>query len=378
MPYIGADVDELRVAAVRLDQLATTLESSARTVNSMIGGPWWGADADGFRSQWTNESKPNMTAASAMLRHGADMLRRNAAEQQQVSSTVGGTTVNAASAGQTQPAPEGTAALFNTIKDTDGSYDGLMIQQVMGTDGKIRFIAYLNGTDAADRLTPERNIPVALGGTDTYVEGRIDAALKAAGYQPGPDGTFKNGPEVMLVGYSQGGMDAQNVAAGGRYHVTDLVTYGSPLTFADNPQINTIHLRADGDGVPDLPAEALAVAGGDPGLAAAIRSGLVDGPGDKVPLDQPRTGPSSNIHHYDPRTSAPLIQNGHVNWVNGLVGNHGIADTYLNVGTDFDTSSDPSLADEHRSLARFHGDVVQTWRAATQAPPAGGGGGSGW
>ena len=31
----------------------------------------------------------------------------------------------------------------------------------------------------------------------------------------------------MLVGFSQGGMDAQNIAASGRYDVTSVVTFGS-------------------------------------------------------------------------------------------------------------------------------------------------------
>jgi hypothetical protein len=377
--YNGADVNKLRAAATQFNQLAGALESSAKTVNSLIGNPWWGSDADRFRAQWTNVLRPGIAAAVALLRQGADDLRRNAAEQEQVSSTKGGAGPVAASTYQTQPAPTGTQGLFSTILSTNGSYDGVMIQQVVGDDGKTRFIAYFNGTDAAERLTAERNLGVVWGGADHYLLDRIDQALKDAGYQPGADGTYKNGPDVMLVGYSQGGMDAQNIASDGRYHVTDLVTYGSPLTHPDNPNINTIHLRADGDNVPDLPAEAVALATGDPAGAAVIRAGLIDGPGDQVPFDDPLAGASQNIHQYDPGVAAPaFIDNGQINWNSGLVGNHGLPQTYQHVGADFDSSTDPTLAEEHRSLQRFQGDVVQTWNAATRPPSGGGGGGDGW
>jgi len=368
MGYEGADIEKLRTAAGQMDSVAAALEASASRVHSMVAnaGAWWGSDAEGFRSQWTSVSKPNVAAAVTALREGASSLRRNAADQEQVSSTTGGTRV---------AAPTGTAALFRQILATNGSYDGLMIQQVVGPDGQTRFIAYLNGTYSATRLTDVRNIPIAGGEVDPYILGRINDALRAAGYQPDANGTFKNGPDVMLVGYSQGGMDAQNLAHSGQYHVTDVVTYGAPLTYADNPNINTIHLRADGDSVPDLPAEALELSHGDVLGAAAIRMGLVDGLGDKVPLDQPLSGASQHIFQSDPHV-APLnpieAQGLNLGTLAGniLAGNHGVPTTYESVGATFDGSIDPSLDAKHDSLQRFQGDVVQSWGAK---PKPGGG-----
>jgi pimeloyl-ACP methyl ester carboxylesterase len=311
--------------------------------------------------------RPSTTAAVANLRDGANSLRRNALEQEQVSSTGGGTSV---------AAPTGAAGLFRQVLTTNGSYDGLMIQQVVGPDGKDRFIVYFNGTYSATRLTDLRNIPVAGGEVDTYVLGRIDDALRAAGYQPDADGTFKNGPDVMLVGYSQGGMDAQNIAHDGRYHVTDLVTYGSPLTYSDNSHINTVHLRADGDSVPDLPAEGLALAHGDVLGAAAIRMGMVEGPGDKVPLDQPWSGASQHIFQANPHVDPlnPIDAHGlNLGTLGGdiLAGNHGVPTTYQSVGAAFDSSNDASLAADQRSLQKFQGDVVQSWSAVPKAPGGG-------
>lgn len=63
----------------------------------------------------------------------------------------------------------------------------------------------------------------------------------------------------MLVGLSQGGMDAQNIANSGKFNVTNLVTYGSPVNLADDPKINTVHIRAEGNPVPAA-GEAVAAA----------------------------------------------------------------------------------------------------------------------
>jgi pimeloyl-ACP methyl ester carboxylesterase len=54
----------------------------------------------------------------------------------------------------------------------------------------------------------------------------------------------------MLVGLSQGGMDAQNLASAGENNVSTLMTYGTPIIRADDPTIATAHIRAEGDPVP--------------------------------------------------------------------------------------------------------------------------------
>ena len=61
----------------------------------------------------------------------------------------------------------------------------------------------------------------------------------------------------MLVGYSQGGIDAQNIAALGRseFNVTDVVTFGSPTVAGAHPEAfgtNVLHVRAWNDPVPML------------------------------------------------------------------------------------------------------------------------------
>jgi WXG100 family type VII secretion target len=364
MAYQGADVTQLRTAAARLDNAADTLDQLVKTLHGQVtlGGLWSGPDADRFRSQWSNQSSHAVTAAAQALRQAGGDLRRNAEEQEQASGAAGASAAHTSSGGVGSTTPTGTSQLFTTLHKSDGSKDGIYIEQVVGTDGKTRFIVYLNGTDAAERLTVLRNAEVIQGRPDDYITKKIDAALEAAGYQSG-----KDGPEMMLVGYSQGGMDAQNIAAAGKYHVTDLVTYGSPLTHADQSGINTVHVRATGDNVPDIPAELLALAKGPSGIpeATAIRLGLIDGIGDKVPTTEPWVGASSHIFETDPHTPIPsAFTNGGVNMDNlkndVLGGNHGIQSTYETVGKDFDNSTDPKWVKAQDSIAKFQGEVVAT------------------
>ena len=173
-------------------------------------------------------------------------------------------------------------------------------------------------------------------------------ALKAAGYPPG-----SKDYEMMLVGYSQGGMDAQNLAALRKYNVTSLVTYGSPLTQADQ----TEHHHRPPQGrrrrrtrhPPTFWAS----------RAARQKSGLRSisagaGLGNQIPLDSSLSGPSHldlyggpahrptdigspslqlSLYHRQPWQPGPTPQ-----WVQ-----------------DFDHSNDPDLVAKQDDLARFQG-----------------------
>lgn len=352
MAVEGADPDQLRAAATQFNKGASALETSAKALHSLIGTTtqWTGPDADRFRSQWSSMSARTITAAVNALRQAADALRRNANEQETASKVNPGDQVAVKVYGSAA-APVGTAGLYRAIHSTDNSHDGIRIQEVVGSDGESRFIVYLNGTAASDDMTVATNVPAAAGriDQDPDIVKRIDEALAAAGYKPGPDG-----PEMMLVGYSQGGMDAQNLAAMHKYNVTNLVTYGSPLTQADQPGITTVHLRAVGDNVPNLPAEVGALAEGPAGILSeiALRAGVDGVIGNDLPLDAPLSGPSDAIFLRDP----------HVAQTDWLVGNHSVEDTYLRIGADFDSAKDTALVAKQEDIARFQGDVVRDWQ----------------
>lgn len=139
---------------------------------------------------------------------------------------------------------------------TDYPYtkDGLAIEQVE-VNGTKRVIVYFGGTvgQFPDAFTAtrswQRNAPLYLAGhVDRTIVERIDTVLKDM-----PATT-----EILFVGYSQGGMDAQNVAAAWkaenrRGRVTTVVTYAAPIIRPPGADAeHVIHLRANFDPVPTL------------------------------------------------------------------------------------------------------------------------------
>lgn len=101
MALIGADTEQLRSTATRIDTGAASLEESARTLAGLISGGvnWRGPDAERFRQQWNGVSAPLIARAAEALRRGSDELRRNAQEQEQASGGLAGPS----------PAPAGSA-----------------------------------------------------------------------------------------------------------------------------------------------------------------------------------------------------------------------------------------------------------------------------
>jgi hypothetical protein len=241
MALNGADVAQLRAAAAQFTRGASTLESSVKVLHSLISGGalWRGPDADRFRSEWTNVSARSITAAADSLRRAADDLRRNADQQDQASVAGGGASADLMCRAQApQDAPTGLNGLWNEVKQIPTHSSGYRVQEVIGTDGVTRYIVYITGTDSADGQTGWSNIPAAEGIPDS----KQLAELKQM---------IPKGSEVMLVGYSQGGMDAQNIAMqhDNGFQVTQVVTYGSPVR--EDLTVPAIHLQADGDGVPE-------------------------------------------------------------------------------------------------------------------------------
>lgn len=302
MAYYGADPGQLRALSAQFAKGANVLESHATTLHSLIGSStsWQGPDAERFRSQWTGRDFKAMSAAIAMLRTSAQDLTRNADEQEGVSGGHGGTAANA-----TSGAAGGASGLFDHIQNTgddhDDYNDGLRIERVVGPDGKTRLIAYFKGQDSSAYRDFGRSVWMAGGDVDPSMAASIDAALAGC-----PDG---RNTEVMLVGFSQGGMDAQNIAASGRYHVTTMVTYGAPITHADVPGVEAVHLRANSDPMPFI---------------GSHQSGQVFSSNADTPFGQ--------LAHSDA--------------------------AYENVAGDFDRSTDPRYDHVKSNIEKFDGVVV--------------------
>ncbi len=331
MAYNGADADQLRSAAKQFDSVAGALEGVAKVVSSSINGPWWGTDADRFRSQWTGVSHPNVKAAVSALREGANSLRHNAQEQERVSNTAGASVGGAA--------PVGTAQLFAHIDNYNKEGDGVRIEKVLGADGKTRLIVYFQGMSTTENRTLERNVPLLDGKVDPAVIARIREALDGS-----PDGTKT---DIMLVGFSQGGIDAQNVAAeanGLGFHVTNLVTYGSPVITAGLDGVQTVHLHGNtSEGVPDLV----------PGAGSVVHSVNTVVPGLSM-----FTGIAGLANQAPSPWNSVFASNSDVPLSKLLDKGYDHTLLYPDVAQDFDKSTDPRFTDVKASMQKYQGTIV--------------------
>jgi len=128
------------------------------------------------------------------------------------------------------------------------------VQTITGSDGQVRHVVYLPGTDDFnapwdqddDVRDLETDLDLMSGQQDAYQHGILEA-LHQAGVAPDEP--------VLLVGHSLGGMAAVAILAGhGGFHVTDVVTAGSPTAqVRDLPGgSHVLSLEQQGDVVPEL------------------------------------------------------------------------------------------------------------------------------
>jgi hypothetical protein len=149
---------------------------------------------------------------------------------------------------------------LSTYATGNNDTDGVFIQIVRGPDQTNRLIVYLGGTtlDATDQAIWE-NLPAYLGVTTKSDQvDDINSVLQMCAASP----SCGSIDEIMLVGYSQGGLDAQNLALwnalGGltgqenRVPVTTVVTFGTPITSAGiTPGVTTLNIQDQLDEVVD-------------------------------------------------------------------------------------------------------------------------------
>ena len=128
------------------------------------------------------------------------------------------------------------------------------VQTITGPEGTVRHILYLPGTDDfnppwdhdADVRDLETDLDSMAGLPDAYQQGILEALDQAGVGDTEP---------VLIVGHSLGGMEAAAILAGhGGYHVTDIVTAGSPTAqvpgFPSGSSVLSLEQR--GDIVPEL------------------------------------------------------------------------------------------------------------------------------
>lgn len=150
--------------------------------------------------------------------------------------------------------PTSVQGLMDNLGTVNDLEDGVIsVQQVVGPDGTVRWIVDLPGTDhfmdehAIRNMGSNMNL---IAGDDTAYAEAIQQAMQAAGVSPGDP--------VMLVGHSQGGMQAAALAADPDfpYHVTHVVTAGAPIATSGIPDhVQVLSLENSADLVPHTDGE---------------------------------------------------------------------------------------------------------------------------
>lgn len=138
-------------------------------------------------------------------------------------------------------------------KDRDGQ---IRIMQVQSADGVTRYVVEIPGTQnwhptAGDNPIDLTNNLRLMAGTGSAQNDAIRAAMEKA--------QIPSGAPVMLVGHSQGGITAASLASDPgfrhRFHVTNVVTAGSPIARFDIPDdVHVLSLEHTRDAVPRLDA----------------------------------------------------------------------------------------------------------------------------
>lgn len=232
---VGADVAQLRSLARTFEDAADRLDRHRLTVGNQIQiSAWVGPFAANFRLVWASEHSVRVASAVALLHQKAVQLRKNADEQDRASAVTGVSATSGARGSRSVPPdrvpPANVEGMIQTLHGMD-SNDGIRVQKVLGPDREIRYVVYINGTNNSDNKLLNSAVENAsavqglIGPTDLYLN-----SLLARVVDP-------KDAEIMVIGYSQGGMHAEILAQSGFYNVTDVITLDSPQI----TQFNNLH-----------------------------------------------------------------------------------------------------------------------------------------
>lgn len=158
--------------------------------------------------------------------------------------------------------PAGVGDIFREqqVLGRDGYEHRVEITTVVGADGVTRFVVQIPGTQdwsptrTGNPVDMTTNVALMSAEQRTIMERQVEEALKQSIASSGAD---PSKIQVMLTGHSQGGIAAATLAADDRfretYHVTSVVTGGSPIARIDIPDsVSVLAVEHGSDVVPKL------------------------------------------------------------------------------------------------------------------------------
>ena len=154
---------------------------------------------------------------------------------------------------QTAPAPEGYRDLISRIPRADDGASQIRIEHY-----ESGYVVYLSGTiDAGVNPTNE---PWDMTSNISAIA-ELDSGSYTAAVQAMREAGITAQDNVIIVGHSQGGLIAAQLAASGDYRVSDVVTVGAPLHQVDIPEeVNVIAVEHSEDVIPSLSGVAVPAA----------------------------------------------------------------------------------------------------------------------
>jgi hypothetical protein len=228
--------------------------------------------------------------------------------------------------------PADLAGLIRHLRETDdlsphdrpGDQGTIEVQTLTGADGTVRHIVYLPGTDDLTTTPFDQDADVRDLATNLRLVGGHDTTYSAGIVQAMTEAGIGRDDPVLLVGHSQGGMEAAALLShGSPFQVTHVVTAGAPTAQVHGfpPGSHVLSLENRGDVVP-----------------------LLDG------HDNPDTRQQVTVQFDDHETS--------------IAANHAVAH-YVHGAAAADASTDPSVREQLASL-RCHGFLGSGARATSQ------------
>jgi hypothetical protein len=221
-------------------------------------------------------------------------------------------------------APSNAGELFRELWDrTAPDADKIVIEKVQAQrGGQERLIVYIGGTTLGNGNQGFwQNLPAYAGDTK---QNQIYAINRALIGNPGA--------EIMLVGYSQGGLDAQNLAANRNlygWNVTTVVTYGTPITKSPPTGYRIVHLADPFDPIPDFGART-------------------------------ETGQNANAGNiFERRAASTTTWN--LFWDPTGMGVHSNRATYENIGWQFENDTNAKYKDIKDNMGKFEGKITRIY-----------------